>query len=147
MFKSSRPDQYKRKKAVLTQSGTAFLNGAGQRHFGIEARYTDIGSFSNGFETLELSSISAHLVGYIPFGRSGWELSGQIGYAQVNQEVSDYYSEEDTAGSLGVAIRWHVNPSFAIGAQIDAYAWQNDELGPEYDVSSGTYLFSIQFNF
>lgn len=117
------------------------------RHFGIEARLVNFGSYSDGFDSLDLSSVSAHVVGYIPFGNSGWELSGQIGYAQIDQEVTGWYSESELAGSAGIAIRWHITPSFAIGAQVDAYVWENSDIGSGYDLSVATNLLSIQFNF
>ena len=117
------------------------------KHFGIEARAADFGGYSDGFDTLDISSVSVHAVGYIPFGTSGWELFGQIGYAQMSEEVAGFYDENDTAGTAGIGVRWHINPSFAVGIQVDAYVWENDLVGSNYDLSIGTQLLSVQFSF
>ena len=85
-------------------------------------------------------------MGFIPFGESGWELFGQIGVAQIKQSVS-FGSEDDSAGTAGIGVRWHINPKIAVAAQIDAYVWQNDFIGSEYDLSVGAEMLSFQVNF
>lgn len=116
-------------------------------HFGVEARVTDFGSFSDGFESLDISSYSIHAVGFIPFGESGWELFGQIGFAQINQEVSGFVDTDDTAVTGGVGVRWHINQNVALAGQVDAYVWQNDLIGSAFDLSVGANMLSIQANF
>lgn len=117
------------------------------KHFAIEARVADLGSYSDGFDTFDLSSVSIHAVGIIPFGESGWELFGQIGLAQINQNVAGFGSEDDSAATAGLGVRWHINPKIAVAAQIDAYVWQNDFIGSEYDLSVGAQMLSFQVNF
>ena len=117
------------------------------KNFAVEGRYSDLGSFSDGFDSLDITALSIHAVGIIPFGTSGWEIFGQLGFAQVNQEVSGFGDEDDTAGSAGIGVRWHINESFTVGAQIDAYAWENDDLGSLYDFAVATNQLSFQIDF
>jgi hypothetical protein len=135
--------------AYLDDQDAAFQVYGGYKffkHFAIEARYTDFGSFSDGFDNLDISATSLHAVGIIPFGSSGWELFGQLGYGKVTQNVSDYEAD-DNAGAGGIGVRWYLNPSFALTAQISVYVWQNDNLGDYYDLSVGANQLGIQFNF
>lgn len=117
------------------------------KYFAVEARYVNLGSFSDGVDSLDITAFSVHAVGVIPFGTSGWELFGQLGLGQVNQEVTGFIDEDDSAGAAGIGVRWHINESFAVAAQIDAYAWENDTLGLPYDFSVGTSQLAFQLNF
>lgn len=117
------------------------------KYFAVEARYVNLGSFSDGVDSLDITAFSVHAVGVIPFGTSGWELFGQLGLGQVNQEVAGFIDEDDSAGAAGIGVRWHINESFAVAAQIDAYAWENDTLGLPYDFSVGTSQLAFQLNF
>lgn len=118
------------------------------RHFAVEARLSNLGSYSTfGDEELELSAVSVSAVGLIPFGNSGWELLGHIGFASVSQEVSAAIDDSDIATVGGIGVRWHLTPNFAVGAQIDAYAWENDNLSSADTISVGTQQFVIQINF
>ena len=117
------------------------------RHFGIEGRITDLGGYSDSFDTLDISAVSVHAVGYIPFGETGLELFGQAGIARVNQEVSTFFDQDETAFTLGGGLRWHITQNFAIAGQIDAYAWENDFVGSDTVPSVGTNMLSVQFNF
>lgn len=85
--------------------------------------------------------------GIVPFSTSGWEIFGHIGFADVSQKVAGLYSASDTAGMAGGGVRWHINQSIAIGAQIDAYVWQNSDIGSEYDLSAGTQQLYFQITF
>lgn len=123
------------------------------RHFAVEARLSDLGSYSNVFdETLDVSATSVSAVGLIPFGESGWELVGHLGFARINQQVSGGYDETDTGLVGGIGVRWHLSKNVALGAQIDAFSWENDELvdfGDSNDTifSVGTQQLVIQINF
>jgi hypothetical protein len=118
------------------------------KYFAVEARYADFGTFSDSFNnSVDLSSLSVHAVGIIPFGTSGWELFGQVGYGKIKQEASGFYDEDDNAGSAGIGVRWFINPTFAVAAQIDAYVWQNDDIGDAYDLSVGTNQIGVLFIF
>jgi len=117
------------------------------KNFAVEGRYAELGSFSAGFNTLDITALSVHAVGIIPFGTSGWELFGQLGVAQVNLEVTGLGDGDETAVTAGIGVRWHINQSFTVGAQIDAYVWQDDDLGSQYDFSVGTNQLSFQIDF
>ncbi len=117
------------------------------KYFAVEARYADLGSFSDGINTLDITALSVHAVGIIPFGTSGWELFGQLGLAQINQEVSGFGDQDDTGGAAGIGVRWHINQNIAVAAQIDAYVWQNDSIGSIYDLSVATNQLTFQINF
>jgi hypothetical protein len=133
----------------LDDEDTAFQVYGGYKfikYFAVEARYMKLGSFSDGFDSLALSATSLHAVGIVPFGTSGWELYGQLGYGKVKQKLFDY-DVSDNAGSGGVGVRWYLNPSFAFTAQINVYVWQNDDIGDYYDLSVGANQLGIQFNF
>jgi hypothetical protein len=116
------------------------------KYFAVEARIADFGSYSDGFDSLDLSSMSLHAIGFIPFGESGWELFGQIGAAQMKQSVNGA-SDKDNAATLGLGVRWHINPKIAVAIQVDAYVWQNSNVGSEYDLSVGAETLSFQVNF
>lgn len=129
---------------------TAFQGYVGYkffRHFGIEGRVANLGGYSDGFDTLDISSVSVHAVGFIPFGETGLELFGQAGFARVNEEISNFFDQDETAYTLGFGLRWHINQNFAIAGQIDAYAWENDFAGSDTIPSVGTNMLSVQLNF
>ena len=125
---------------------SAQLENSHDQKVTIEARVADLGSNSDGSDSLDLSSLSIHALGIIPFGQSGWELFGQIGVAQIEQSVSGF-GFDDSAGTAGIGVRWHINPKITVAAQFDAYVWQNDLVGSEYDLSVSAEMLSFQFNF
>lgn len=134
----------------VDDSDTAYQAYAGykfSRYFGLEARFASLGSYSDGIDSLDVSAYSLHVVGIIPFGTSGWELFGQIGLGTVNQEVAGIVDEDDRAGAAGMGIRWHINQSIAVAAQVDAYAWEADVTGTLYDWGVATNQLSFQVNF
>jgi hypothetical protein len=53
------------------------------RYFAIEGRYTNYGTFTLETIDLDATAVSAHAVGIIPFGSSGWELFGQFGVGSI----------------------------------------------------------------
>ena len=92
---------------------------------------------------------SAHVVGMIPFGTSGWELFGQLGLAQVGLDINIQGVDdlEDNATTAGIGVRWHVTQNIAIGAQVDAYVWTNDTIGSNFDLSVATQQLNFQITF
>lgn len=116
------------------------------RYFGIEARVADLGTYtvSNGFisESAKATSVSIHAAGYIPFGQTGWELYGQIGFGTM--EFDCVGCGDETAGSAGLGIRYSFARQLAVGVQIDAYAWEEDA---DYDFSITTTQLVIQYLF
>jgi OOP family OmpA-OmpF porin len=117
------------------------------KYFALEARIADFGSYSDGFDSIDISTMSIHAIGIIPFGESGWEMFGQIGAAKVEQSVAGFGSDDDSAATLGLGVRWHINPKIAVAIQVDAYVWQNSNIGSEYDLSVGAETLSFQVNF
>jgi hypothetical protein len=115
------------------------------RYFAVEARYGDLGTYSisDGFatETFDVSVVSAHAVGIIPFGQTGWELYGQLGVGQVDLKCAG--CSDETAASAGLGVRFSPTRQLAIGVQVDAYAWEDDY----YDFSVATMQAIIQYSF
>ena len=114
-------------------------------YFAIEGRVSDLGTYtiSDGFskESLEATSLSVHAVGLVPFGQSGWELYGQLGIGSI--EFDCIGCSDETAGSAGLGIRYSFGRQLAVGAQIDAYAWEEDD----FDFSIATTQLIIQYLF
>lgn len=84
------------------------------KYFAVEARYSDFGMF-------DATALSAHAVGIIPFGASGWEVFGQIGLGTLD----DF--ETETVGSAGLGVRFYPTPNLGFSLQTDAYVWEEDE--------------------
>ena len=119
------------------------------RYFAVEARYADLGTYtiSSGFarESFDLSVVSAHAVGIIPFGQSGWEIYGQLGLGRIDVECGG--CGDETAGSAGLGVRFSPAAQFAVGVQIDAYAWEEDDFDRTYDLSVATIQLAFQYLF
>lgn len=132
-------------------SDTTFGFSAGYkffRYFAVEARYGDLGTYSisNGFatETFDVSVVSAHAVGIIPFAQSGWELYGQLGVGQVELKCAG--CSDETAASAGLGVRFSPTTQLAIGVQVDAYVWE-EEFDRRYDFSVASMQAVIQYSF
>ncbi len=128
---------------------TAFAAHKFFQYLSVEARYSNLGTYSDTIDTLDVTAISAHVVGMIPFGTSGWELFGQLGLAQVGLDINIQGVDdlEDNATTAGIGVRWHVTQNIAIGAQVDAYVWTNDTIGSNFDLSVGTQQLTFQITF
>jgi OOP family OmpA-OmpF porin len=111
------------------------------KYLAVEARYSNLGSytvtgtsFPEQFD-IDVTSLSAHVVGIIPFGASGWELFGQLGLSQLNFDVSGSGDEDETAGSAGIGVRFYPTTNLGISLQTDAYAYEQDGIGGRtYDI-------------
>ena len=133
----------------LDDSDTSFTLSAGYKfipYFAVEARIGNLGTYSisDGFtqESVEVTSVTAHAVGIVPFGQSGWELYGQLGFGQIDFDCSG--CEDETVGSAGLGIRFSPTRQFSVGVQVDAYAWEEDDY---YDFSIATMQFVLQYLF
>lgn len=126
--------------SVIAFAGYKFM-----RHFAVEVRYGDLGTYSvegGPFSgEFDVTVFSGHVVGLLPFGESGWELYGQIGLGNLDIDCRGCGSE--TAGAAGLGIRFSPIPKLAIGLQVDAYAW---EEGP-FDFAVSTGQFVVQYIF
>jgi hypothetical protein len=114
------------------------------KHVAVALRYTDWGSFSTGFENIDITATSIHVVGIIPFGTSGWELFGQLGAGNLNIDVADFVDFDENAVGGGIGVRYHPTQNFSIGVQTDVFVW--DETS-SYTLSVGATQLSVQFIF
>jgi hypothetical protein len=116
------------------------------KHMAVEARYNDFGTFTLEGFGVDVSSLSIHAVGIIPFGNSGWELFGQLGLGTVDFEL-DGVSEDENVGSAGLGVRYSWSSNFAVAAQLDAYAYEDTSSGASYDVGVTSTMISFQYIF
>ncbi|MCW8844980.1 MAG: porin family protein [Gammaproteobacteria bacterium] len=116
------------------------------KHFALEGRYTDYGSFSLMGAGFDVSALSVHAVGSIPFGTSGWELFGQLGFGQVSLDVVGD-STDESAFAAGIGIRYSFSERLSVAAQSDLFIWQDSSLGQTYDLTVGSNLVSVQYIF
>lgn len=117
------------------------------KYFAVEGRYTDYGTFKVFGEGFDVTALSAHAVGIIPFGESGWELFGQLGFASVDLEVPFGGSETESAVSAGIGVRFNFSPNMGIAIQTDAHVWEDDSIGTSYDLSVGGTQVTFQYTF
>ena len=131
-------------------SDTATMLFAGSKFFrylAIEGRYSDFGSFDIGGVDIDATAISAHVVGTVPFGTSGWELYGQLGIGTLEFDVGFGGDDDQGAAAGGIGIRFSPTPTFSIGLQTDVFVWEDDSLGPTYDMGVGGTVLSARVIF
>jgi len=119
-------------------SDTATMLFAGYKVFkylAIEGRYSDFGTFAIGGAGFDVSAVSAHLVGTVPFGDSGWELYGQLGLGTLEFDSGFGIDDNQSAAAGGIGLRFSPSRNVSIGIQADALAWEDDLLGPDYDLA------------
>lgn len=119
------------------------------KHLAVEGRYQTFGSFTlSDVQTakIDVSTLSVHAVGIVPFGTSGWELFGHLGLGVVSQDVGSF-SDDVAAFGGGFGVRWYATRNFALAAQTDVFVWEDDSLGPTLDVSAGATQLAFQFIF
>ena len=129
----------------LDDSDTALMLFGGYKFFkylSVEGRYADFGSFDG----LDVSALSIHAVGIIPFGTSGWELFGQLGLGSVNLEF-DNLDDDYSSVAAGIGVRFSPTPNFAIGIQTDVHVFEEDDFGSTYDLSVGGTMLTGRFIF
>ena len=117
------------------------------KHFAVEARYVDLGSFTLGVvnSAVEFKATSIHAVGMFPFGKSGWEIFGQFGFGTLDVDLQGSGTIEDggvVGGGFGV--RFHPAQNVSIGVQTDVYVWEDSGL---YDMGVGGTQLSINVIF
>lgn len=119
------------------------------KHLAVEGRYQSFGSFTlRDLQTVDIdvSTLSVHAVGIVPFGTSGWELFGHLGLGVVSQDVGSFDDDVAAIGG-GLGVRWYAARNFALAAQTDVFVWEDDSLGPTLDVSAGATQIAFQFIF
>ena len=117
------------------------------KYFAVEARYNDFGTFTLEGLGVDVSSLSIHAVGIIPFGTSGWELFGQLGLGTATFDLGMGSEEDEDVGAAGLGVRYSWSGKFAIAAQLDAYAYEDTSLGTSYDVGVTSTMISFQYIF
>lgn len=115
------------------------------KYFAVEGRYNDFGTFRLEGIGADVTGLSIHAVGIVPFGNSGWEIFGQLGLGTVKFKVDT--SEDESVGSAGLGVRFSWASNFAVAAQLDAYAYEDTSLGASYDVSVSSTMISFQYIF
>lgn len=116
------------------------------KYFALEGRYTDYGSFSVIGIGFDVSALSVHAVGSIPFGTSGWELFGQLGFGQVSLDLAGDSTDESAFG-MGIGIRYSFSERLSVAAQTDVFAWEDSEPGQNYDFGVGSNIVSVRYIF
>lgn len=117
------------------------------KYLSLEGRYSDFGSFFLGGTPADVSSISLHAVGTVPFGDSGWELYGQLGYGSVNFDFFSFAEEDESALAGGIGLRFRPSRNVAIGVQADVFVWDDNLFGPAYDSGVGSTTVTASFYF
>ena len=104
------------------------------KYLAIEGRYSDFGTFGIGGAPFDVTAVSAHLVGTVPFGDSGWELYGQLGLGTLEFDAGFGVDDDESAAAGGIGLRFSPSRNLSIGIQADAMVWEDDLLGPSYDL-------------
>ncbi len=117
------------------------------KYFAVEARYIDLGTFSVSALDIDVSATSIHAVGIIPFADSGWELFGQLGLGVVNISLSGLGDEDEDVAAGGIGIRYSTSPNFSLAIQTDVYVWEDNSLGPIFDLAVGGTQLTFQYIF
>jgi len=117
------------------------------RYFAVEGRYVDLGRFSVFGSGFDVSAISVHAVGIIPFGTSGWSMFGQLGFGQVNLDMPLTGSEDQGTVAGGIGVRFHATQNFSLALQTDVYVWQEESVFNTYDMSVGSTQLTFQYLF
>lgn len=115
-------------------------------YFAVEARYNDFGSFGVEGFPIEVTALSVHAVGIVPFGSSGWELFGQLGLGTASWD-DGFDSGDESVGSAGLGVRFGWGGNFSVAAQLDAYAYEDTSSGASYDVGVTSTMISFQYIF
>ncbi len=117
------------------------------KHFAVEARYVDLGTFSLNTLDIDVSATSIHAVGIIPFAESGWELFGQLGFGIVNFDLPGLGDEDEEVFAGGIGVRFSTSQNFSVAIQTDVYVWEDTSLGPTFDLAVGGTQLTVQYIF
>jgi Outer membrane protein beta-barrel domain len=119
-----------------SDSGYAIFGGYKiLKYLAVEVRLSDL-----GFDT---TGVSGHVVGIIPFGKSGWEIFGQLGIGSV--DIEDW--DTKTVGSAGIGVRYYPTVHLGLSVQTDAYVFEEDDFGSSHDPSYGATQFGVHYLF
>lgn len=131
-----------------SDSGITFFGGYKFfRYFAVEGRYADLGSYSVDNLSFDASVLSVHAVGIVPFGESGWELFGQLGFGTLDVDLPGPSSGNETVGSAGGGVRFSPTANFGIALQLDVWAYEDTSLGPAFDIGFGSTAVTLRYLF
>jgi len=119
-------------------------------NFAFEGRVSNLGDYTisgMGTVTIGVDVVSVHAVGILPVGEDGFEFFGQLGFGRADLDTSCCGSDDETVGSAGIGVRYFASEHFAIGLQIDAYAYEDKSTGITYDMGVVTSQVSFQYLF
>jgi hypothetical protein len=140
----------------LDDSGVGYAAFGGYKFFrylAVEGRLSYLGSYNvkdrytGQKQDFHASAVSAHVVGIIPFGKSGWELFGQLGIGSLKFDADCCGNDSQTVGSAGLGVRFYPNPHLGISLQTDAFAYQEDTYYKTYDLGVAETQLGIQYIF
>ncbi len=123
------------------------------RYLSVEGRISYLGSYSitdpffGQKEDFDATALSAHVVGIIPFGKSGWEMFGQLGIGSLKLDADCCGDDNQTVGSAGLGVRFYPSPHLGISLQTDAYAFEEDAYYGTYDIGIVATQLGIQYIF
>lgn len=116
-------------------------------YLAVEGRYLDLGTFTVNALDIDVSAASIHAVGIVPFGESGWELFGQLGLGVVSFDLTGVGDEDEEVFAGGIGVRFSPTAKFSLALQTDVYIWEDDSLGPVFDLAVGGTQLTIQYIF
>ncbi len=131
-------------------TGTSYGIAGGYKFFrylAVEGRLLNLGRYRVEGTDLDVAGLSAHVVGIIPFGQSGWELFGQLGVGGVGLDCDGCDTDTGTAGSAGIGLRFYPTPHLGISLQADAYAWREEGYYDTYNVGVSTAQLGVHYLF
>jgi len=123
------------------------------RYLSVEGRISYLGSYSikdpffGQKEDFDATALSVHVVGIIPFGKSGWEMFGQLGIGSLKLDADCCGDDNQTVGSAGLGVRFYPSPHLGISLQTDAYAFEEDAYYGTYDIGIVATQLGIQYIF
>jgi len=126
------------------------------KHFALEGRASALGNYKIRYQDGEASarygSLSAHAVGIIPFGDSGWDVYGQAGLGLITQSAKTNAgtSGDDSylGGAAGLGVRWTFMPQLTVSAGVDVWFWEDSFVDDtKTDASVLMSRLGLQYNF
>ena len=90
--------------------------------------------------------MSVHVLGIVPFGTSGWEIFGQLGLGSLKLDAG---LDDETIDCRQRGLGGAVAPDQMVGLslQTDAYAYEETDLGPTYNIGAVTTQLGFQYLF
>lgn len=140
----------------LDDSGVGYAVFGGYKFFrylAVEARLSGLGGYRvkdpyyGLSEDFDVAAISAHVIGIVPFGKSGWEIFGQLGLGSAQIDTDCCGDDSQTVGSAGLGVRYYPTPHLGISLQTDAYAYEEDSGWDTYDVGVVATQLGFQYIF